>query len=249
MQRQIGLTESQAEDVNILGRVLEGRELYYRVKRVFDFSVALFLLVLLSPLMLFVVIAIFIYSPGPVFFSQQRVGSKRVKNGSTIHWQRVDFKCYKFRTMKLNANPALHREYVQALIQNDEEQMTSIQGGDNSIKKLLNDPRIIAPGHILRKLSIDELPQLWNVLRGDMSIIGPRPAIPYEVDLYQRWHLRRLEAQQGITGLQQVTERCTASFDQQVRLDIEYVKTQSFWLDLKIAFRTPLAILSSKGAH
>lgn len=249
MQRQIRLTELEAEDANILGLVLEGRELYYGVKRVFDFSVALLLLVLLSPLMLLVAIAIFIYSPGPVFFSQQRVGSKRVKSGGVFHWQRADFKCYKFRTMKLDADPGLHREYVQALIKNDEKQMTSIQGGANSIKKLLHDPRIIAPGHILRKLSIDELPQLWNVLRGDMSLIGPRPAIPYEVDLYQRWHMRRLEAQQGITGLQQVTERCTASFDQQIRLDIEYVKTQSFWLDLKIAFKTPLAILLSKGAH
>jgi lipopolysaccharide/colanic/teichoic acid biosynthesis glycosyltransferase len=98
-------------------------------------------------------------------------------------------------------------------------------------------------------LSLDELPQLWNVLRGDMSLVGPRPAIPYEVDVYSPWHLRRLEAQPGISGLQQVTARCAADFDTQVRLDIEYIQSQSLWLDIKIMLKTPLAILSTKGAN
>jgi lipopolysaccharide/colanic/teichoic acid biosynthesis glycosyltransferase len=126
--------------------------------------------------------------------------------------------------------------------------MTEIQGQETTVRKLLHDPRIIRPGSLLRKFSLDELPQLWNVLRGDMSMVGPRPAIPYEVDMYSQWHMRRLETTPGITGLQQVKARCITDFDEQVRLDIQYVDTQSLWLDLKIAIQTPFAILSGRGA-
>jgi lipopolysaccharide/colanic/teichoic acid biosynthesis glycosyltransferase len=237
------------DDRQPLGLVLEGREAYYLAKRLFDVVTALVLLIILSPIMLLTMLSIYLYSPGPVFFTQQRVGSRRVKAGSRHHWKRVDFKCYKFRTMKINADTGIHKEYVQALIANDEKQMSAIQGEATQVRKLVNDPRIIQPGRILRKLSIDELPQLWNVLRGDMSLIGPRPAIPYEVEVYKPWHLRRLEAQPGLTGLQQVRERCTASFDRQVSLDIEYIERQSFWLDLKIAIKTPLAIVFGRGAY
>jgi lipopolysaccharide/colanic/teichoic acid biosynthesis glycosyltransferase len=108
---------------------------------------------------------------------------------------------------------------------------------------------VIAPGKILRKFSLDELPQLWNVLRGDMSMVGPRPAIPYEVEMYKPWHRLRLQAQPGITGWQQVTARCVVDFDEQVRLDVEYIERQSLWLDLEIAFKTPLAILFARGAY
>jgi lipopolysaccharide/colanic/teichoic acid biosynthesis glycosyltransferase len=127
--------------------------------------------------------------------------------------------------------------------------MVALQGAPTQPRKLVNDNRIIRPGKFLRKLSLDELPQLWNVLIGDMSLIGPRPAIPYEVDMYKPWHLRRLEAQPGITGLQQVTARCTTDFDEQVQYDIEYIDNQSLWLDIKIIIKTPLAILSTKGAY
>ena len=150
--------------------------------------------------------------------------------------------------MKINVDSTIHQNYVRALIENNKKQMSEIQGLDTPTRKLLNDPRIIRPGRLLRKFSLDELPQLWNVLRGDMSMIGPRPAIPYEVEIYKPWHLKRLEALPGITGLQQVTERCTADFDEQVKLDIEYINNQSLWLDIKIAFKTPLAIISTKGA-
>jgi lipopolysaccharide/colanic/teichoic acid biosynthesis glycosyltransferase len=151
--------------------------------------------------------------------------------------------------MKINADPSIHQAYVKALIENDEAKMTALQGAPTQPRKLVNDSRIIYPGRLLRKLSLDELPQLWNVLIGDMSMIGPRPAIPYEVELYKSWHLRRLEAQPGITGLQQVTARCTADFDQQVQLDIKYVDNQSLWLDLEIILKTPLAVISTKGAY
>jgi lipopolysaccharide/colanic/teichoic acid biosynthesis glycosyltransferase len=170
--------------------------------------------------------------------------------------------------MKLNTDPSIHQAYIKALIENDEKQMQAVQKAatrphglvrqqqltpaqkaPTQPRKLVNDARIIAPGKILRKLSLDELPQLWNVLRGDMSLIGPRPAIPYEVEMYKSWHALRLQAQPGISGLQQVMARCTADFDEQVKLDIAYIKHQSIWLDLRIAITTPLAIISTRGAY
>lgn len=249
MQKEIELASTQNEPLEILCPVIKGRGFYYAIKRLGDVLLASTLLILFSPLMLMIALLIFIYSPGPVFFVQERVGSKRTHNQGGQYWRRANFPCYKFRTMKLNANPALHQRYVKALIQNDQKEMTEIQGQETTVRKLLHDPRIIRPGNLLRKLSLDELPQLWNVLRGDMSMIGPRPAIPYEVDMYSPWHMRRLEATPGITGLQQVKARCIADFDEQVRLDIQYVDTQSLWLDLKIAVQTPFAILSGRGAN
>jgi len=234
-----------------------------------DIIIALGLLVLLFPLMLLIAASIYIYSPGSVFFTQERVGAIRKSRNKAHYWKRVPFNCYKFRTMKLNANSAIHKAYVQALIKNDEEKMAALQeaptqpredgGRDAQIlalqnaptrpRKLVHDSRIIRPGVILRKFSLDELPQLWNVLRGDMSLVGPRPAIPYEVEMYDEWHLGRLEAQPGLTGLQQTTARCNADFNQQVKKDIEYIEKQSLRLDIKIVLKTPFAVISTKGAY
>jgi lipopolysaccharide/colanic/teichoic acid biosynthesis glycosyltransferase len=113
---------------------------------------------------------------------------------------------------------------------------------------LIHDPRVTRVGKFLRKSSLDELPQLWNIFRGEMSLVGPRPAIPYEVEEYQRWHLRRLEAMSGLTGLWQVTARSSANFDEIIRLDIEYIENQSFLLDIKILLKTPFVVLRGKGA-
>jgi lipopolysaccharide/colanic/teichoic acid biosynthesis glycosyltransferase len=151
--------------------------------------------------------------------------------------------------MKINADPTIHQAYVKALITNDQNCMVALQGEMTETRKLIHDPRIIRPGFLLRKFSIDELPQLWNVLRGDMSLVGPRPAIPYEVEMYKPWHLERLQAQPGITGLQQITARCRTDFDQQIRFDIQYVRSQSIWLDLKIMLKTPWAVISARGAY
>jgi lipopolysaccharide/colanic/teichoic acid biosynthesis glycosyltransferase len=236
-------------DPNALRLVLEGRSKYYIVKRILDIVVSFLLLVLASPLMLLIAAMIFLYSPGPILFVQERVGAKRQLCGKYLCWKKVNFRCYKFRTMKINADPSIHQAYVKALIKNDQDQMNALQGETTEVRKLVHDPRITGPGMLLRKFSIDELPQFWNVLRGDMSLVGPRPAIPYEVEMYNPWHLRRLGAQPGITGLQQVTARCTADFDEQVRLDIEYIESQSLWLDMKIMLKTPLAIISTRGAH
>ena len=150
--------------------------------------------------------------------------------------------------MHLNADTSIHQAYIKALINNDDEQIQILQGDTSSIHKLVNDSRITRPGKLLRKLSLDELPQLFNVLRGDMSLVGPRPAIPYEVEMYKPWHLQRLETQPGITGLQQVVSRSTADFDEQVKLDIEYIHQQSLWLDIKIMLKTPFVIITTRGA-
>jgi lipopolysaccharide/colanic/teichoic acid biosynthesis glycosyltransferase len=147
-----------------------------------------------------------------------------------------------------NADSKIHKAYVKALIEKDEVKMQAIQGGDNTIKKLIQDKRVTRLGHFLRKYSLDELPQFWNVLRGDISLVGPRPPLPYEVELYQPWHWKRFHAKGGITGLQQVCARCTIDFDSQVREDIHYIENQSFWLDMKLIIKTPIAMLRSKGA-
>ena len=249
MQSKARIDSIQKYDPNALCLVSDGRRIYYAAKRTIDIGIASILLVLLTPLMILTAGMIFLYSPGPIFFIQERVGARRKPYGRHSYWKRVNFHCYKFRTMKRNADPLIHQAYVSALIANDQKQMTTLQGKATKTRKLIHDSRIIRPGHILRKLSLDELPQLWNVLRGDMSLVGPRPAISYEVEMYKPWHLGRLEAQPGITGLQQVIARSTSDFDQQVRLDLEYIQNQSLWLDLKIMWQTPLAIISTKGAY
>lgn len=248
MQNEVNIQTTRRYDPGILRPVVAGRRGYYFLKRTADIVLAGFLLIVLSPIMSLIAVAIYLYSPGPIFFSQERVGARRIRMGGRQYWRQETFRCHKFRTMKINADSSVHKDYVQALIQNDQKRMFEIQGEDTQIRKLLNDPRIIQPGKFLRKFSLDELPQLWNVLHGEMSMIGPRPAIPYEVEIYKSWHYRRLEAQPGITGLQQVKARCTTDFDAQVKFDIEYVDNQSLWLDAKIALLTPLAVLSGRGA-
>lgn len=249
MQREVHITKLQDYDLDVIGPIAEKPRGYYTIKRVVDFFGALALLLLLSPLFILIAMAILIYSPGPVFFVQKRVGAKREYHKGHSYWKRVYFSCYKFRTMKINADASIHQAYVQALIENDHEKMMDLQGEATETRKLVHDKRITRPGAFLRKFSLDELPQFWNVLCGTMSLVGPRPAIPYEVEMYKPWHRRRLAAQPGITGLQQVTARCTADFDQQVKLDIQYIENQSIWLDIKIILKTPLAIMSAKGAR
>ena len=248
MQNEVDFELIRKYDPDALGLVARDRGTYYLAKRIIDIFAALILLVLFSPLILLIALAIKIYSPGPIFFVQERVSSKRQARGKNSYWKRVVFPCYKFRTMHLNANSSVHQAYIKALIDNDLEQIQNLQGDTSAIHKLVHDSRITRPGRLLRKLSLDELPQLFNVLRGDMSLVGPRPAIPYEVEMYKPWHLQRLEVQAGMTGLQQVVSRSTSDFDEQVRLDIEYIDRQSLWLDIKIILKTPLIIISTRGA-
>lgn len=249
LREEIKLNLELEPDLQELHLAIAGREGYYAVKRLTDLVFAFCLLVALLPVILFIAVAIYIYSPGPIFYVQERIGARRVREGNQTYWRREPFRFYKFRTMKINSDPSIHQKYVTALIENDQKSMAEIQGRETSVRKIVHDPRLIRPGSLLRKYSLDELPQLWNVIRGDMSLIGPRPPIAYEVQVYRPWHYRRFDAQPGISGLQQVRARCNTNFDDQVKLDLEYIKNQSLWLDIKLALSTPLAVISARGAY
>ena len=206
-------------------------------KRTLDIAGSLTGLLLLGLLFFVIAVAIRLTSQGPVLFRQVRIGQYG-----------KPFLFLKFRSMYLDNDPSLHREYVKALIQGSAERKP-VSGAAEGIYKLTRDPRITRLGALLRKTSLDELPQLWNVLKGDMSLVGPRPPIPYEVQAYETWHRRRvLEAKPGITGLWQVKGRSRVSFDEMVRLDVRYAMTRSLWLDLKILLETPRAVILGSGA-
>lgn len=194
-------------------------------RRLFDLVVASFALIGVSPLMLITAIAIKLDSEGPVIFKQTRVG--RFGESFTI---------YKFRSMRSDA------EELKA-------QLQALNNADEVVFKMKDDPRVTRSGRIIRRLSIDELPQLFNVLRGEMRLVGPRPAVPEEVAAYQFEQYRRLEAPPGMTGLQQVSGRSDLSFKQWVELDLQYVEEQSLWKDIVILLKTIPVVLSRRGAY
>ena len=227
----------------------QDRKYYFFVKRAIDLIITLSALILLIPVMAILSILIKLDSKGPVFFVQERVGSRLKNNNGRFFWQPVVFKCLKFRTMNPDADESIHQEYTKAFIGKNIEKTNDLQGGETKTFKLLNDPRVTRVGYYLRKYSLDELPQLMNIISGDMSLVGPRPPIPYEVDEYKPWHFRRFETKPGLTGLWQVTARSSADFDEMVNLDIEYINNQSTWLDIKIILKTPRVVLSTEGAH
>lgn len=215
----------------------------YPLKRLMDITLSIAALLLFSPLMLGVAIAIAVTSPGPIIFKQIRLG----KEG-------VPFVFYKFRSMAVNADDRIHRQFVADLIKGKPPQQETPSGGDAEGEapqyKIRSDPRVTRIGRILRKTSIDELPQFFNVLKGDMSIVGPRPPIAYEAMNYEAWHLRRvLSGKPGITGLWQVEGRSKVSFNEMVRLDLRYIRECSLMLDLKILFKTILVVLRCDGAN
>ena len=212
--------------------------LYKITKRVMDVVGSAVGLIVGSPLFLGIALAIKLSSKGPVLFRQQRVGQYG-----------KPFVFLKFRSMCVDNDPGIHKEYVKQLITNQAENKAG-NGKDQGVYKLTNDPRVTRIGVFLRRTSLDELPQLYNVLIGDMSLVGPRPPIPYEVQAYEIWHRRRvLEAKPGITGLWQVHGRSRVKFDDMVRLDLRYAMAASLWLDIKILIRTPRAVLMGNGAY
>jgi lipopolysaccharide/colanic/teichoic acid biosynthesis glycosyltransferase len=201
------------------------------LKRSVDIIGSLTALLLLTPMFLIVAILVKLTSRGPILFCQKRVG----RYGK-------EFTFYKFRTMSTDNDPRIHQEYVAKLIAGDVSRSTGVY-------KLVNDPRITPLGRFLRKSSLDELPQFFNVLKNDMSLVGPRPPLPYEFERYRTWHKRRvLELKPGLTGLWQVEGRSRTTFDEMVRMDLRYAIQQSFWFDLKILLLTPSAMFSGRGA-
>ena len=206
------------------------------LKRGIDLLGSLVLVVTFSPLLLIIAGLVKLSSPGPVVFRQVRIGLMM-----------KPFMMGKFRTMYANADHGIHHNYVNWFISSSDKAQE--QDKKNTIFKLTSDPRITPLGHFLRKTSLDELPQLWNVLVGEMSLVGPRPPLRYELQKYKPWHCHRvLEAKPGITGLWQVTGRSRTSFEEMVRLDLRYARERSLWADIKILLATPAAVIKGKGA-
>jgi lipopolysaccharide/colanic/teichoic acid biosynthesis glycosyltransferase len=232
----------------------KGRPGYFLAKRSLDVIVAALALLILSPLFLVVTLLVRLTSRGPALFCQERVGF------SGRH-----FTMYKFRSMYVDSDDRLHRAAYEQFLRGErsngkvdgdllnKEQAAAVALATPTTlprrSRVASDPRITLLGYLLRRSSIDELPQFVNVLRGEMSLVGPRPPIPYEVGLYQPWHLRRLDTLPGITGLWQVHGRSRVTFDQMVQMDVEYIEKQSFWYDMKLLLLTIPAVLSRKGAY
>jgi lipopolysaccharide/colanic/teichoic acid biosynthesis glycosyltransferase len=224
-------------DVLVLNR--PHAQLYRRgyrfVKRVFDLTICLVFLPLAIVVMAIISLMVFLDSPGPIFFAQERIGCGERR-----------FRIYKFRTMKRNFDDRSSRQFMQAFVTG---QINQDDGGDNgAMYKPKQEDQITRVGRILRRTSLDELPQIFNVLRGEMSLVGPRPNVPWEVEVYRGWHNERLEVLPGITGLAQVRGRSDIPFDDIVQYDVEYIEKRSFKLDFQILWWTVLAVVIGKGA-
>lgn len=235
------MTELQVQDATVRDTALEhelrpgGGRLYEIVAEVYGRILALAVLLALAPLWLAVAAAIKLTSPGPVLFRAPVAGL----NGRI-------FEYYKFRTMRAGSDNAEHVRWIKEFVRRDRPYATDQSG--HPVYKMTGDPRVTRVGGWLRRCSLDEVPQLLNVLRGDMVIVGPRPPVVYEYDLYGSEERKRLAVKPGMTGLYQVRMRGLASFSEMLRLDLEYVRRRSLWLDLQILLRTPWAVLMGSGA-
>jgi lipopolysaccharide/colanic/teichoic acid biosynthesis glycosyltransferase len=203
------------------------------LRRTGDLVLATALVLMLSPILLLVALAVRLDSRGPAFFRQRRVGLAG-----------REFTVLKFRSMRLDADPRGHREYVTSLIKG-----RAANGGRKNLYKLAVDDRITPVGRWIRRWSLDEMPQLFNVIAGDMSLVGPRPAIPYEVAEYPSWYLQRFTVKPGLTGLWQVSGRSERTYEEMVRLDVEYAQSRTLVLDLSILAKTPWVVVGRKGAE
>ena len=208
------------------------------VKRGMDIVGSIVLMLILSPVLAAIAVLIKLSSKGPIIFKQERLG----QFGNT-------FQCLKFRTMFADSDPTIHREYIHSFIAGN---VKPTNGNDDRpiVYKITDDPRVTPIGRFLRRTSLDEFPQFWNVLRGEMSLVGPRPSLLYEFEAYELWHRRRvLEVKPGVTGLWQVLGRSRTNFDDMVRMDLRYCQKWSLWLDFKILLATPGAVFTGHGAY
>jgi lipopolysaccharide/colanic/teichoic acid biosynthesis glycosyltransferase len=210
------------------------------VKRFADFIASGLLLLLFSPLLFLIALLIRLDSRGPVLFKQTRMGYRWRSR------QQQPFTCYKFRSMYHNCDQSVHEQHIISCIGG--QQGDDVPDDAGILAKLAHDDRITPFGWVLRRTSLDELPQLWNVLRGDMSLVGPRPVPLYEVAQYNQWQRGRLEVTPGMTGLWQVQGRGCVTADGMAQMDIDYIARQSFWLDLEILVWTLPAVLRGRGA-
>jgi len=220
--------------MQLIAPSLHGQQLL--LKRVVDLVGASCMLVLAAPVMAIVAIAIKLDSRGPVFFGQERIGSGGRR-----------FRVVKFRTMHDGVSDAAHRELVTKMLQGEDGQAAQVGQDGDQVYKLVNDERVTRVGRFLRRASLDELPQLFNVLLGEMSLVGPRPPLAYEFDQYEHWQFHRLQVRPGITGLWQVSGRNRLTYRQMCELDLVYIRAWSLWLDLRILLKTIPVVLSNSG--
>ncbi|SRR6266851_755393 len=233
--------DEPAADIRLYPDLTKGgsnKNLPQAIKRAIDIAGSGALLLFFGPFLAAIALAIKLTSKGPVIFPQERVG----QYGAL-------FKCLKFRTMYTNNDSKIHQEFIQRFIAGQSGSENG-EAGKTAVYKITNDPRVTPIGRFLRKISLDEFPQLLNVLKGEMSLVGPRPPVPYEFDVYETWHRRRvLEVKPGVTGLWQVSGRSRMCFDDMVRLDLRYSQSWSLGLDLRILLATPRAVLGGEGAY
>ncbi len=226
-------------EMSTVQSAIQKKRFYLIVKRGIDIIGALVGLTLFGPLMVIVAIAIKIDSPGPVFFVQKAIG----RDGKP-------FNMIKFRSMVHGADNTEHRRFTEAFVRGEETGRAIDPRTGQPVYKIVNDPRITRVGRFLRRTGLDEGPQFFNVLKGDMSLVGPRPPLPYEYSLYDDWAKQRLLVRPGITGLHQIRKRSRANFREMVETDLEYIENMSLWLDLKLLLMTiPVITIMGKGAY
>lgn len=224
------------ETVDATRLTLPRLSVYPAAKRLMDITLAAVAIVVLLPVMALIALAIKLDSPGPAIFRQKRVG----------RWGR-DFVIYKFRSMRADADESLHREFATNYINGHTSEIGIPSSGGQVVYKPNGDHRITRVGKWLRQTSLDELPNFFNVLKGEMSLVGPRPVVRYEVEQYSKWHLQRLAVLPGLTGLPQISGRGKLTFNQAVQLDVEYIKQRSLLLDLKILVKTIPVLFMTKA--
>ena len=208
--------------------------IFNKIKHTLDALITLPLFIVLLPVFVLIAVAIKLNSKGPVFYLAEAIG----KNGKI-------FSMYKFRTMRTDMNSDIHKNYVTKLIKGE----ISNGGNKDQPLKITDDPRITSVGKFLRKFSLDELPKVINVLKADMSLVGPRPCLPYEYEIYQDWHKKRTSVRPGITGLWQVTGRSEVLFEEMILLDLYYLYNRSLLMDFNILYETLFVVLEKKGAN
>ncbi len=241
--------EADEETIIVVRPDVSNRRTYYVTKRFIDIVVVLVAAPVVVPVVALLGLLVKLDSRGPVIFTQQRFGARPVRVNGTVAWELRPFRFYKLRTMYTSTDSAVHQAYLEAYIAGDELAMRRFDAhrSDGSYK-MTNDKRITRIGGLLRRLSLDELPQLWNILKGDMSLVGPRPPLAYEIAKYATTDYQRVAGPAGLTGSWQVSGRSTLNFEEMVELDTEYLAQQSIWLDLKIMARTAPAAISGRGA-
>jgi lipopolysaccharide/colanic/teichoic acid biosynthesis glycosyltransferase len=238
------LDNFNVEQFGTAGQAAEAERVTFRrsrldrfLKRSTDVAISLGVLVLGCPFFLAIALLIKLTSKGPVFYKQERVG----EDGQ-------GFALFKFRTMRTDCDDSLHREFTRDFIQGRLPE-PPLDANDCKVYKMTDDPRITAVGGFLRKTSLDELPQFINILKGEMTIVGPRPPLHYEYECYDEWAKQRLHVRPGLTGLWQVSGRSTVTFEEMVRMDIHYIKYWSLMLDFKIMLKTVPVMLAGTGGH